>query len=316
MARVSVSRSVDPLRRAPAARQRRERVEQRLRRRPRPRAARGAPRCTNRSATAWSRKADQPRVVAAHVEQAERLGVQPELRPGVDLEQLLERADPARQRDEAVRELGHQRLALVHRADDVQLGQPGMGDLPVDERLRDHADHLAARRRAPRRPPRPSGRRSRRRRPARSPARPARRPSASAAARRSRDARRGSSRRTRRAVSDEGAVPPRLARHAASVRPTSSRPTTSAACTASRSTATSPSRSGARSPGCWPACGARRCARPADRARARHAASPRPSSPAATATAWPPRARTCSTPGWSAPRCSTSSSARASSTAA
>ena len=31
--------------------------------------------------------------------------------------------------------------------------------------------------------------------------------------------------------------------------------------------------------------------------------------------AWWPRARTCSTPGWSGPRCSTSSSARARSTA-
>ena len=63
-------------------------------------------------------------VVAAHVEQPERLGVQPELRPGVDLEQLLERAHPARERDEPVRELGHQRLALVHRADDPQVGSP------------------------------------------------------------------------------------------------------------------------------------------------------------------------------------------------
>ena len=50
-----------------------------------------------------------------------------ELRPGQDLEQLLERPDAARQRDEAVRQLGHQRLALVHRADDAQLGQPAVG---------------------------------------------------------------------------------------------------------------------------------------------------------------------------------------------
>ncbi len=44
--------------------------------------------------------------------------------------------------------------------------------------------------------------------------------------------------------------------------------------------------------------------------------SPPPSSPAATRRAWSPRARTSSTPGWSARSSSTSSSARASSTAA
>ena len=52
--------------------------------------------------------------------------------------------DPAGQRDEAVGELGHQRLALVHRADDVQLGERRVRDLAAHQRLGDHADHLAA----------------------------------------------------------------------------------------------------------------------------------------------------------------------------
>ena len=75
--------------------------------------------------------------------------MQAELRPRQLLEQLVERAEAAGQRREAVRELGHQRLALVQRADHVQLGQAAVRELAVDERLRDHADHLAAGRERP-----------------------------------------------------------------------------------------------------------------------------------------------------------------------
>ena len=81
-------------------------------------------------ATAWSRKAVEAVVVAGGVEHRERLVVDAEVAPRVDLDQLLERADPARQRDERVRELGHQRLALVHVVDDVQLGQAACGRSP------------------------------------------------------------------------------------------------------------------------------------------------------------------------------------------
>jgi hypothetical protein len=70
--------------------------------------------------------------------------VESELRPGVDLEQLLEGPDPAGQRDEGLRQLRHQRLALVHRADHAHVGHVAMGDLPVHERAGDHADDLAA----------------------------------------------------------------------------------------------------------------------------------------------------------------------------
>ena len=40
--------------------------------------------------------------------------------------------------------VGHQRLALVHGAHDVQLGEPRVGDLGPLQELGDHADHLAA----------------------------------------------------------------------------------------------------------------------------------------------------------------------------
>jgi hypothetical protein len=83
-------------------------------------------------------------VIAVDIEHAERLAVHAELAPGVDLDQLLERPDPARQRDERVGELGHQRLALVHRGHDPQVLQPAVPDLAIDQRLRHHADHLAA----------------------------------------------------------------------------------------------------------------------------------------------------------------------------
>ena len=83
-------------------------------------------------------------VVALHVQQRARLSVQAELGPGVDLEQLLERAEPAGKSDEGVRQLRHQRLALVHRAHDAHVRDLRVGDLPVHERARDHAGDLAA----------------------------------------------------------------------------------------------------------------------------------------------------------------------------
>ena len=94
-----------------------------------------------RSLTACSRKRQQRLPVAADVEQADRLAVQPELLPREQLEQLVERPGAAGQRDHGVRQLGHQRLALVHRLDDVQLGQAGVRDLVLDQPRRDHADH-------------------------------------------------------------------------------------------------------------------------------------------------------------------------------
>ena len=74
----------------------------------------------------------QRRVETGDVEQAERLGVQPELRPGRDLDELLERPEAAGQRDETVGEVGHHRLALVHRPDHAQLGDLRVTDLARD----------------------------------------------------------------------------------------------------------------------------------------------------------------------------------------
>ena len=81
---------------------------------------------------------------AVDVEQRRRLGVQPEHPPGPGLEQLLERAGGAGQRDEGVGELGHPGLALVHRLHDLQPRQAGVGQLVVHQVLGDDADHLAA----------------------------------------------------------------------------------------------------------------------------------------------------------------------------
>src|SRR5690348_5626398 len=81
---------------------------------------------------------------AFDVEQAERLLVVAERVPAPRLEEFVERSDPTRKREERVGKLGHPRLALVHRLDDVKLGDAGMRDLDVDERLRDDSVDLAA----------------------------------------------------------------------------------------------------------------------------------------------------------------------------
>ncbi len=41
------------------------------------------------------------------------------------------------------KEVGHERLALVHGADHAQLGQPGVGQFAIHQGLGDNADHLA-----------------------------------------------------------------------------------------------------------------------------------------------------------------------------
>ncbi len=81
---------------------------------------------------------------AFDVDDHDRLLVAAELRPGQLLDQLLQRADAARQRHEGVGPLEHHALALVHVAGDDPLLDPHQHVLPVDQEVRDHPGHHAA----------------------------------------------------------------------------------------------------------------------------------------------------------------------------
>ena len=98
---------------------------------------------TNCSATAWSRNWTMRVVEALHVQQAARLLVDAELGPGDRLEELLVGAKAAGHGHERVGEVRHHRLALVHRAHDMEPGEALMRDLAHGERVRDDANHLA-----------------------------------------------------------------------------------------------------------------------------------------------------------------------------
>src|SRR5215210_5190050 len=80
---------------------------------------------------------------AIHVQKTARLLVHAQLRPGKHLGELFERPVAPGQGNEAVGEVGHQLFALVHRADDVEFAEAGVGDLLGNERLGDHTDDLA-----------------------------------------------------------------------------------------------------------------------------------------------------------------------------
>jgi hypothetical protein len=51
--------------------------------------------------------------------------------------------DPAGQGDEGIGEVGHLRLALVHRADDVEFGEVAVELLQLEQPLGDDTDRLA-----------------------------------------------------------------------------------------------------------------------------------------------------------------------------
>jgi len=78
----------------------------------------------------------EPRPEPIDVEEHDRLGVIAEVQPGELLERLLERAEPAGRDDERVGELEQHRLALMHRVDDMELGQSAVRDLALDQRAR------------------------------------------------------------------------------------------------------------------------------------------------------------------------------------
>ncbi len=81
--------------------------------------------------------------VTGDVEQPDRLLMQSELRSRQHLEQLFKRPESSRQREEAVRQLGHQRLAFVHVVRHTQVCHTGVQQLLRRQELRDDSNHLA-----------------------------------------------------------------------------------------------------------------------------------------------------------------------------
>ena len=74
---------------------------------------------TNPSRTALIEHGVHGREIAVDVREDHRLGMQAELRPGDDFHQFVEGAHAARQADEGIGHVGHERLALVHGGDHV-----------------------------------------------------------------------------------------------------------------------------------------------------------------------------------------------------
>ena len=116
-------------------------------RRPRTQTRWARSRCRGRrkpASTARSRRATNGSQYPSTSSSADGLGVQPELAHVRISHSSSKRAEAAGEGDEAVGQVGHHRLALVHRTDDPQLGEALVGDLPAHEGLRDDADDLAA----------------------------------------------------------------------------------------------------------------------------------------------------------------------------
>ena len=76
------------------------------------------------------------------VEQTHGFVVKGELQPGEGFEQFIQRAEASWEGDEAVAEVDHHLLSLVHAADDVQFGDAAITQFFFHERLRDDADDL------------------------------------------------------------------------------------------------------------------------------------------------------------------------------
>ena len=101
---------------------------------------------TNPAAPAALDEREEVVEIAGHVDDPDRLRVKAELGPGDRLHQLVQGPEAAGEHDEAVRELVHQRLALVERLDHVELGQAAVRDLALLEEARDDPDHASPRR--------------------------------------------------------------------------------------------------------------------------------------------------------------------------
>ena len=87
---------------------------------------------------------EQRGVEMVDVEQADRFSVDADLRPGDDLEQLIERPKAARERDEGIGEIGHQHLPFVHAANLMHVRHLGVCVLTAKEAAWHHANDLAA----------------------------------------------------------------------------------------------------------------------------------------------------------------------------
>ncbi|KAG0732146.1 hypothetical protein G6F23_014608 [Rhizopus arrhizus] len=88
--------------------------------------------------------ADQRCIEAIHIEERAWLVADAQLAPGQHLEDFFHCPEAAGQGHEAIGQVEHARLALVHRADDLQFGQAAMGHFPVGQLARDHAGHFTA----------------------------------------------------------------------------------------------------------------------------------------------------------------------------
>jgi len=68
---------------------------------------------------------------------------QPHLRAGEHVEELVHRAEAARERDERVRQFRHHGFSRMHRLNDVQVCQPAVCDLAVCKRSREDPDDFS-----------------------------------------------------------------------------------------------------------------------------------------------------------------------------
>src|ERR1019366_2050700 len=87
----------------------------------------------------------QRSVIPQDIQDTAGLRMQTELRPSYRLAELLQSPEPTRQRDEGVRQVGHERLAFVHRVHNVKLRQPLVPDLAPHKVFGDDSHRLAAR---------------------------------------------------------------------------------------------------------------------------------------------------------------------------
>ncbi len=83
-------------------------------------------------------------VITVEVDEDAGLGVDAELCPGDDLDELVHGAVAAGEGDEGVGAVGEHGLALMHGADDVELGEAAVVDLALADDVGDDADDLAA----------------------------------------------------------------------------------------------------------------------------------------------------------------------------